>query len=67
MILNYRTIISFGEKNIQSLMDKYNDLLRVPSYDGVKNAHMLGVFFGYSQFSRFAFVSLCFYIASIFI
>jgi ATP-binding cassette subfamily B (MDR/TAP) protein 1 len=67
MILNYRTIISFGEKNVQSLMDKYNALLHIPSLDGIKNAHLMGFFFGYSQFARFGFIALTFYIGSIFI
>lgn len=65
--MNYRTIISFGEKNIDFLMNKYNSLLEEPLWVGVRNAHLSGVLFGYSQFIRFAFTAFIFYIASIFI
>lgn len=30
LIMNYRTVISFGPKNINFLMEKYNALLNVP-------------------------------------
>jgi ABC-type multidrug transport system fused ATPase/permease subunit len=30
VILNYRTVISFGEKNVQFILEKYDDLLIEP-------------------------------------
>jgi hypothetical protein len=67
MILNYRTIISFGEKNLQSLKDKYDSLLQVPKHDSIKNAHLMGFYYGYSQCSRLVYIALTFYIGSVFI
>jgi hypothetical protein len=65
--MNYRTIISFGEKNVDFLMGKYDRLLDVPNLVGVKNSHLSGFFFGYSQFVRFGFIAFVFYIGSLFI
>ena len=48
IILNYRTIISFGEKNIDFLLAKYEKLLEDPNQKGIRNAHIAGFFFGYS-------------------
>lgn len=48
MIMNYKTVISFGDKNINTVMDKYEALLAFPNKVGVKNAHIAGMFFGYS-------------------
>ena len=48
IIMNYRTIISFGEKNVDFLMGYYNNLLEEPTIMGVKNAHLGGFLFGYS-------------------
>jgi ATP-binding cassette subfamily B (MDR/TAP) protein 1 len=65
--MNYRTVISFGPKNIEYLMTKYNDLLLIPCKHGAKMAHSAGVGFGYSYFIRFAFIGIVFYIAAIII
>ncbi len=67
MIMNYRTVISFGDKNITTVMDKYESLLAFPNQIGVRNAHVAGFFFGYSQMIRFVFVSFVFWVASEFI
>jgi hypothetical protein len=48
MIMNYRTVISFGDKNISKVMKTYEKLLETPNKLGVKNAHLAGFFFGYS-------------------
>ena len=48
IVMNYRTIISFGEKNIDFLMKKYESFLELPLVMGRKNAHLGGFFFGYS-------------------
>jgi ATP-binding cassette subfamily B (MDR/TAP) protein 1 len=39
VIMNYRTVISFGPKNVAYLMKKYNDLLMVPNKIAVSAAH----------------------------
>lgn len=67
ILINYRTVISFGEKNMDYLLSKFDQLLEVPNKRGVKNAHLAGFFYGYSQFIRFAFIGFVFYIAAIFI
>jgi hypothetical protein len=48
-------------------MGKYDKLLEYPNLIGVKNAHVAGLLYGYSQFIRFAFIALVFWIASKFI
>ena len=48
VILNYRTIVSFGEKNIKKIIQKFESLLIEPSKRRVRNAHIAGIFFGFS-------------------
>lgn len=48
VLMNYRTVISFGEKNISHLMSKYDSLLAYPNKLAVSNAHKSGILFGYS-------------------
>jgi hypothetical protein len=64
LIMNYRTVISFGPKNILFIIEKYNSLLDVPRRKGIKMAHCAGIFFGYAFFIRFAFIGVIFYIAT---
>ena len=67
ILMNYRTVISFGEKNVEYLMSRYDQLLTEPNRIGIRNAHWSGLFFGYSQFIRFGYLAFVFYIASMFI
>ena len=67
VLLNYRTVISFGEKNITHLVKKYDSYLTHPNELAVKNAHYAGVLFGYSQGVRFIFCGVVFYVAAVFI
>jgi len=67
IIMNYRTVIGFGEKNVDYLLDKFDVLLDEPRKFGIKNAHVSGFYFGYSLAVRFSFVGCIFLIASIFI
>jgi hypothetical protein len=39
MIINYKTIISLGPKNINYLVGKYDKLLEIPLKEAVKKAH----------------------------
>lgn len=48
VILNYKTVISFGDKNVKQIIQKFEDLLVEPSEKRIKNAHIAGLFFGYS-------------------
>jgi hypothetical protein len=64
VILNYKTVISFGEKNVKQIITKFEGYLVEPSEMRIKNAHLAGVFFGYSQCSRMVFLGVVFWIAS---
>jgi ABC-type transport system involved in Fe-S cluster assembly fused permease/ATPase subunit len=48
IIINYRTVISFGDKNMQFILKRYGELLIIPHSAGIKRAHISGLFFGYS-------------------
>lgn len=48
ILMNYRTVISFGEKNIDHLLGKFDALLEEPALKGIKEGHYGGFFFGYS-------------------
>ena len=64
--MNYRTVIAFGSKNVDSILDRYAELLVVPREAGIKKAHISGLLFGYSQGIRFVFIAIVFYLASLF-
>lgn len=65
IIMNYRTVIAFGQKNVDEILDTYAELLVIPKQAGIRKAHISGLFFGYSQSIRFVFVAIVFYIAAI--
>ena len=67
VIMNYRTIISFGQGNVNTIMDKYEKLLEGPANTRVKNAHIAGIAFGYSLCIRLIYIGIVFYIGSKFI
>ncbi len=67
IIMNYRTVIAFGEKNVTYLMKGFGELLSEPNKEGIKKAHIAGFFFGYSQGIRFFFIGFIFYICSLLI
>lgn len=64
VIINYRTVIGLGQKNIDGIVDRFQLLLVEPSRRKVKNAHCGGFFFGYSNCARILFLGIVFYIAS---
>ena len=66
LIMNYRTVIALGPKNIDIILQRYNQLLIVPRKAGVKKAHMSGLFFAYSQAIRFIFVGIVFGVGAYF-
>ena len=65
--MNYRTVIAFGQKNVDSMLDRYNRLLIIPHQTNIKKAHISGLFFGYSQAIRFVFVGFIFFVAALFV
>jgi ATP-binding cassette, subfamily B (MDR/TAP), member 1 len=67
VILNFRTVISFGEKNINSLISKYEKLLREPANRRIRSSHIAGFFFGYSQAARMVWVGIVFFLGTIMI
>ena len=67
VIMNYRTIIGFGPRNVEALIGKYDKLLEYPNKQGIVSAHKSGLWFGYSVMIRFFFIGFTFLIASIFI
>jgi len=64
VITNYRTVISFGQDNVDSIMDKYEHLLTGPAALRVRNAHIAGFAFGYSMCIRFIYIGVVFFIGS---
>jgi ABC-type multidrug transport system fused ATPase/permease subunit len=48
IIMNYRTVVGFGEKNVDFLLTKFDKLLETPNMEGIKSAHVSGFWFGYS-------------------
>ena len=48
IVLNYRTVIGFGEKNVKLINKKYVELLKAPMYKKVREANTRGVAFGFS-------------------
>ena len=64
VILNYKTVISFGEKNIDSILERYVSLLEEPKRKKIRNAHLAACAFGYSLAIRFIYIGVVFYIGS---
>jgi ABC-type multidrug transport system fused ATPase/permease subunit len=48
ILINYRTVIGFGEKNMDYLLERFDALLEEPNLRGIKQGHYAGFFFGYS-------------------
>lgn len=67
ILINYRTVIGFGDKNVDYLLEKFDSLLEEPRISGIKQAHYSGFFYGYSQCIRFLFIGIVFYIAAVLI
>jgi hypothetical protein len=46
--MNYRSVISFGGKNVDFLLEKYFNLLDEPNKVSIKKAHCSGILYGFS-------------------
>ena len=64
VIVNYRTVIGLGQRNVDKVVSRFESLLVEPSAKKVKNAHLGGIFFGYSNCARMIFMGIVFYIGS---
>ena len=62
MIFNYKTVISFGDENVNALIDEYALLLIKPVNARIRNSHVAGIMFGYSQAARMIYAGVVFYI-----
>ncbi|CDW84672.1 abc transporter [Stylonychia lemnae] len=67
ILMNYKTVISFGPKNVDYLVQKYANLLEEPKKLSHQSAHLSGFMYGYYQGIRFLFLAFNFYISTIFI
>ena len=65
IVLNYKTVFAFGEKNVSAIFEKFHDLMLLPLNNKIKNAHLAGFFFGYAQASRMIFLGLIFWLGSV--
>ena len=65
LVMNYRTVMTLGDKNVELILWRYQELLVIPHQSGVKRAHIQGLFFAYSQCIRFIFIAFCFYVAAL--
>lgn len=57
-------MIGFGQKNVEAVILKFQQYLDEPSSKRVRNAHINGFFFGYSNSARMLFLGIVFYIGS---
>ncbi len=57
-------MIGFGQSNVDAVISKYQEFLLEPSKKKVRNAHIGGFFFGYSNCARMLFLGIVFYIGS---
>lgn len=64
-MLNYKTVVSFGDKNVDAIFEKFSYLMTEPLNNKVKNAHIAGFFFGYSQCCRIVFMGVILYLGTI--
>ena len=67
VIINYRTVICFGQSNIDALVSRFGKLLDEPSKKKVRTAKISGILFGYSNSARMLFLGITFYVGSFFI
>ena len=63
MIINYRTVIAFGQENIDKLTENFDDLLTGPMA-AINSAHNLqGFYFGFGQSARSLYGAMVFSLA----
>jgi hypothetical protein len=65
VIMNYRTIMSFGNKNIESIFQKYQNMLEGPKDDNNRQNRLIGLAYGYSLAIRILYSALIFYFGAL--
>ena len=46
VIINYRTVVSLGQKNVDSICNKFEELLVGPMEDVIKKSNKAGLYYG---------------------
>lgn len=65
VVLNYKTVKAFGDKNTEYIFDRYCSLMEAPKQANIKKAHWSGLFFGYSLTSRVFYIATVFYFSTL--
>ena len=65
IIMNYRTVISFGQKSVDKIIGKYNNLAKGPLDRSQKRSFWAGAANGWGQGARITFVALSFTLGNI--
>ena len=60
VIMNYRTVISFGQKNVDQINSKYESLLVEPQKRKMNTYRKAGLASGWAYSGRTAYVALSF-------
>lgn len=60
MIINYRTVISFGQKNVDHINDRFESLLEGPMKEVIAKTNKVGHYYALGSSGRTLFVSLVF-------
>ena len=63
IVINYRTVISLGQKNVDSLNEKFESLLQGPMDQLLSQTNKAGLYYGLGTSGRTIYVSLVFLIA----
>ena len=63
VIINYRTIISLGQDNVDKVQEKYQTLLVGPMDDVIKKANKAGAYYGLGISGRTLYLSVVFLLA----
>jgi len=62
VIINYRTIISLGQKNVDSINEAFEKLLEGPMQQVIKQSNRAGLYYGLGQAGRTLYISIVFFI-----
>lgn len=63
VIINYRTVISLGQKNVDSITEKFQSLLVGPMETVIKQSNKAGLFYAIGNSGRVTYVSLVFFLS----
>ena len=63
VIINYRTIISLGQKNVDRINNKFEELLVGPMEQVIRDSNKMGIYFALGTAGRMLYISIMFLIA----